>query len=538
MDFQIMLLPSENYWNWVRASSPYVMRFGPNMTSDPHTAAAYMAPRQVITFPQVANGYGEYGDLKQFFKNINPGIRLDVVEANDPGSFKEALKSRIQDDDRYGQKQRPFYLLWPTDFAVITQEFGAHPEIYGRWGFPGHEGIDFRARPNTNIYASADGQVYEVHTNPDNHPYGIHVRIQHEDGYKTVYAHFAKSLVVKGQMVKAGDVIGKADSTGASVGSHLHFTLKRDGATERDETDYPKDVIDPTPFLVWPETANSKSIERFDWPAGKLLFGAHARIGAPMTDSDLAMASRARLECIKLENCETEENITRLRELNPGIFIMGRLTADFSGLPITADDFVRKVEAGLGVFYRQDVRYFELHANPNLQSAGWRRSWRNGSEFGGWFLRVVDQLKQSFPGIRLGFPGLSPGAGISGRREAADQFMHEAEDAMDSADWIGVHCCWTDVRGMNSKDGRGWVMTYRKSFPHKLLLVTEFYNPSQSVNAEAKARQYLSFTNQVADVAGVGAVFSYAISSDESENGFVWPSEGGAFAGILAARKD
>ncbi len=537
MDYQIVLLPAEDYWTWVRASSPYVMHFGPNITSDPHTAAAYMAPRQVITFPQVANGYGEYGDLKQWFQRNNPGIRLDVVEANDPQGFKETLNSRIKDKDRYGQKQRPFYLLWPTEFAVITQEFGAHPEIYSRWGFPGHEGIDFRARPNTNIYASADGQVYQVHTNPDNHPYGIHVRIQHEDGYKTVYAHFAKSLVVTGQMVKAGDIIGKADSTGASVGSHLHFTLKRDGATQRGETDYPKDVIDPTPFLVWPETTSSKAIEHFSWPSGKMLFGAHGRIGAPMTADDLDLVSRANLECIKLDICETEETVAHLRAMEPSLFIVGRLTSDFSGSPVTADEFVRKVETDLGRFYRQGVRYFEIHANPNLQSAGWRRSWRNGREFGGWFLRAADQFRQSFPGISLGFPGLSPGGGISGWREDAEQFMHEAEDAMDSADWIGIHCCWTDMQGMNSHDGRGRVTAYRKSFPHKLLLVTEFYNPSRSVNPQAKARQYQSFGRQVSRIAGVGAIFSYAISSEEKSNSFVWSSEGSEFADILATRQ-
>lgn len=81
-------------------------------------------------------------------------------------------------------------------------------------------------------------------------------------------------------------------------------------------------------------------------------------------------------------------------------------------------------------------------------------------------------------------------------------------------------------------------MSYRKSFPHKLLVVTEFYNPSRSVNAQVKARQYAAFKRQVADIAGVGAMFSYAISSDESSNSFVWPSDGGAFAGILAAWGD
>lgn len=538
MDYQVILLPSEDYWTWVRASSPYVMRFGPNITSDPETAAAYMAPQQVITFPKVPNGYGEYGDLKAWFRNIHPGVRLDIVDADKPNSFKEALSSRIKDNDRYGQKQKPFYLLWPTDFAVITQEFGAHPEIYGRWGFPGHEGVDFRAKPNTNIYACADGIVYRVHKNPDNHPYGIHVRIQHEDGYKTVYAHFAKAFVVNGQNVKAGDIIGRADSTGASVGSHLHLTLKRDGATERGETDYPKDVIDPTPFLVWPEPASSKKIEDYNWPYGKMLFGAHGRIGAPLTENDIALASQARLECIKLESCETEETLVSLRESNPEIFIMIRLSADFSGAPVIADDFVRMVESDIGRFSRQGVRYFELLANPNLQSSGWRRSWMNGSDFGGWFLRVSDQLRRSFPEIKIGFPGLSPGDEISGWREKGDQFMREAEDAMDSADWIGVHYYWTGMSEVQSAQGKGRVMAYRKAFPNKLLFVTEFNNPSSSVKTDVKAQQYLAFKRQVSSVSGVGAIFSYAISSDEGNPSFVWTSKTGSMAAALGRRED
>ena len=537
MDNQILLLPSDDYWNWVRASSSYVMRFGPNITANPKTAAAYMAPRQVITFPKIAEGYGEYGDMQQWLRNACPGIRLDAVDAQDLNCFKEALASRVNDDDRYGQKQRPFYLLWPTEFAVITQKFRAHPEIYGRWGFPGHEGVDFRARPNTNIYACADGVVYQVHTNPDNHPYGIHVRIQHDYGYKTVYAHFDKSLVVTGQMVKAGDIIGKADSTGASVGPHLHLTLKQDGATERGETDYPKDVIDPTPFLVWPENACSKSIGGYGWPLGKMLFGAHGRIGASLTDDDLAMISRARLECIKIENCEKEETISKLRGLNPEIFIMARLTADFSGTPITADEFVRKVEADVGRFYCQGVRYFEVHANPNLQSAGWRRSWIDGRDFGGWFLRVADQLRHSFPDIKIGFPGLSPGDEISGRRENSDQFMHEAEDAIDSADWIGVHCYWTGMSGIYSKQGKGRVITYRKAFPHKLLFVTEFNNPSIAVKAENKAQQYLAFKRQINSVQGVGAIFSYALSSEDGNATYIWSPENENIANVLGKRE-
>jgi murein DD-endopeptidase MepM/ murein hydrolase activator NlpD len=536
MDYQILLLPSEDYWSWVRASSEYVMRFGPNITSNPNSAAAYMAPKQVITFPRVPNAYGEYGDIEDWFRTAHSGIRLDVVDAQVPDHLQEKFNARVNKNDRYGQKQRPFYLLWPTDFPVITQEFRANPEVYGRFGFPGHEGVDFRARPNTNIYACADGVVYRVHKNPDNHPYGIHVRIQHDHGYKTVYSHFAKALVSNGQMIKAGDIIGKADSTGASVGSHLHLTLKRDGATERGETDYPKDVIDPTPFLVWPEPASSKGMGRYGWPDGKMLFGAHGRVDAQLEESDFEMASIAKLDCIKIECCESDETILRLREISPEIFIMVRLTADFSGAPVTADDFVRKVEPDVGRFFRQGVQYFELHANPNLQLAGWRRSWMNGSDFSGWFLRVKDQLKHSFPEIKIGFPGLSPGKEISGWREDADQFMHEAEDAMASADWIGVNCFWTNMSEMISKQGRGRVIAYRKAFPNKLLFVTEFNNPSAAVKPETKAQQYISFRRQVSTVPGVGAIFSYAMSSVEGNSSFDWTYGSGCIADVIGKR--
>ncbi len=269
-----------------------------------------------------------------------------------------------------------------------------------------------------------------------------------------------------------------------------------------------------------------------------MLFGAHGRIGAPLTEDDLKLISRARLECVKIENCEQDETIQQLRGLNPEIFIMARLTTDFSGNPVTADDFVRKVEADVGRFYRQGVQYFEVHANPNLQSAGWRRSWMNGRDFGGWFLRVTDQLRHSFPDIKIGFPGLSPGDEISGRRENSDQFMHEAEDAMDSADWIGVHCYWTGMSGMYAKQGKGRVMAYRKAFPHKLLFVTEFNNPSIAGKAEIKAQQYLAFKRQINSVQGVGAIFSYALSSDDGNATFIWSSENGNIADILGKRED
>jgi murein DD-endopeptidase MepM/ murein hydrolase activator NlpD len=151
-------------------------------------------------------------------------------------------------------------LQWPTEYRVITQGFGANPQNYARFGLPGHEGIDMRAPHGSDIMACADGEVYRVHRVDDGHAYGIHVRIRHDGGYKTIYAHLERPLVHVGMQVKAGSLIGLANNTGNSRGSHLHLTLKKEGATEAGTTEHPYDIIDPTPFLVMDEEPELVSI--------------------------------------------------------------------------------------------------------------------------------------------------------------------------------------------------------------------------------------------------------------------------------------
>ncbi len=141
-----------------------------------------------------------------------------------------------------------FRLQWPVDVHRVNQYFGENPAFYAPFGLAGHEGLDIYAPMNANIYAAADGEVYQA-SHPANHPYGLHVRIKHEAGgqvYRTIYAHLAQVLVSAGQQVKAGDKIGLADNTGNSFGSHLHLTLKRDGAQT---PGYSAGIVDPWPYF-------------------------------------------------------------------------------------------------------------------------------------------------------------------------------------------------------------------------------------------------------------------------------------------------
>lgn len=533
MDFQIILLPRQDYWAWVRACRDYVLKFGGNLTPDPETAARYMAPRQVVTFPIVPQGYPEQGDLQAWFLAHHAGVRLDAVEAHTPDDLQRALRQRIEADDRYGEQARRFRLLWPTDYALITQRFGANPRIYGYWGLPGHEGLDFRAPNNTNIKACADGTVYQVRPQVWGHPYGIHVRIQHRDGYKTVYAHLAKALVQVGEAVKAGQVIGKADSTGNSTSAHLHLTLKRDGATERGETNYPSDIIDPTPFLVWPETRAAKSLPG-GWPAGRCLVGAHGRLGGALEPADLALVQAARLEALLLDAGEPAESIERLQAAAPGVFVMLRLTTDLSRDPVSPTAFLTAVSPGLDRLYPLGMRYAEVHTAPNLQTEGWQRSWRDGTEFTAWFAAVADGLRAAYPDLQLGFPGLNPGERVAGQRAEALDFLEQAEEAVALADWVGVQAVWTDRAGMRALGGGLLFEEYALRFPDKLLFVTEFCNPSASVPPAEKARQYLEYLHMLRHRPDVGAAFALALSAVQGHPNLVW-RDGAAGASEIAS---
>jgi len=90
-----------------------------------------------------------------------------------------------------------------------------------------HFGMDFTAKRGTPIYASGDGKIKRADNNSSG--YGNHVRIDHGNGYVSLYAHLSRYNVHKGQKVKRGDVIGFVGSTGRSTAPHLHYEIFKDG---------------------------------------------------------------------------------------------------------------------------------------------------------------------------------------------------------------------------------------------------------------------------------------------------------------------
>jgi murein DD-endopeptidase MepM/ murein hydrolase activator NlpD len=108
---------------------------------------------------------------------------------------------------------------WPVEGTVTS--------LFGRRRSGWHRGIDVKAERGTIIFAAAEGTVVVSGVEPR---YGRVVKIEHDDGFLTVYAHNEENLVEVGMRVGSGDPIATLGRTGRATAHHVHFEIRRNGS--------------------------------------------------------------------------------------------------------------------------------------------------------------------------------------------------------------------------------------------------------------------------------------------------------------------
>jgi hypothetical protein len=103
--------------------------------------------------------------------------------------------------------------------------------------------------------------------------------------------------------------------------------------------------------------------------------------------------------------------------------------------------------------------------------------------------------------------------------------LEEAEDAISQADWLGVNCHWADYFSMRSLEGGRSYETYLKRYTDKLLIITEFSNPTTGLEATSRGEQYLDYYRMLREEEAIGAAFALGISSTEGYEALVWDDE-------------
>jgi hypothetical protein len=186
----------------------------------------------------------------------------------------------------------------PLPGATLTQAFGPTTETLEPSATVGgvtyahyHNGIDLAAPLGTSVLAAASGTVIAAGTQSDG---AVVVKIRHDDGYVSLYAHLDPSLqVAVGQQVVAGQTIGKVGMTGVTTGPHLHFGLYTSDGTAVDPSPYlaagklpdsatPATLIGPsaTDSSALTQVSGGAALARFDAASSRIPYAAQIRSAA------------------------------------------------------------------------------------------------------------------------------------------------------------------------------------------------------------------------------------------------------------------
>jgi len=146
-----------------------------------------------------------------------------------------------------GKSLRKAFLRAPLNYKYISSYFSKnrlHP-ILRIWR--PHLAIDYAAPTGTPVSTIGDGTV--IYVGWDN-GYGNYIKIRHPNNYITAYGHLSRFAtgLKNGQKVKQGEIIGYVGATGLATGSHLDFSISKNG----EKVDFLKIKL-PAAFSIDPQ---------------------------------------------------------------------------------------------------------------------------------------------------------------------------------------------------------------------------------------------------------------------------------------------
>lgn len=164
------------------------------------------------------------GEIKRTTFNKDSVFKQMKIEKIDfaPSPLDSAFRHEVELEDRYSvfeeaTKSNDIVFSSPIK-GEITQTYDSKEK---------HFAIDIAVDKDTPVKAVADGTVIFRGFTADT---GYVILIEHNQGFISVYKHNASLYKEQGDLVKSGEVIANAGSTGSfSTGPHLHFELWNEG---------------------------------------------------------------------------------------------------------------------------------------------------------------------------------------------------------------------------------------------------------------------------------------------------------------------
>ena len=153
-------------------------------------------------------------------KNINVNGKIKSINNKAINADQEMLTTSIVNKNDT-KNVNNFVLKKPVKGGITTSGFG---DTISRTA--SHNGHDWAVNTGTKVRAAAEGVVELAYFSESS---GYNILINHNNGFKTRYAHLSEVKVSKGEKVEQSQVIALSGSTGFSTGPHLHFEVVKDG---------------------------------------------------------------------------------------------------------------------------------------------------------------------------------------------------------------------------------------------------------------------------------------------------------------------
>lgn len=164
------------------------------------------------------------GEIKRVSFNkdsVMNQFRIDEIDFA-PSPIDSAFRAEVEQQDRYSVFEEA---TRNTDIVFTAPIKGEITEDYN--DREKHFAIDIAVEKDTPVKSVADGTVIFRGFTADT---GYVIVIEHNQGFISVYKHNSNIYKEQGDLVKSGEVIASAGSTGSfSTGSHLHFELWNEG---------------------------------------------------------------------------------------------------------------------------------------------------------------------------------------------------------------------------------------------------------------------------------------------------------------------
>lgn len=195
--------------------------------------------------------------VKEKFAVEHLKLPKDKVDLDDKAAARWKAE---QDDVRKALAEESAMRLWQAGFiepvhGKRTGIFGSVRIMNGQARNP-HNGEDIGAPLGTDVLASNDGVV---RLTVDHIFSGRGIYVDHGLGLYSMYFHLSDVLVKEGDLIKAGQVIGKVGATGRATGPHLHWGMKVNGARVNPyallELPFPRNGSLPEPMLASPSVS-------------------------------------------------------------------------------------------------------------------------------------------------------------------------------------------------------------------------------------------------------------------------------------------